>query len=218
MLTRARSALDGLKVDPAPQTTGKPAEAPRPAAAPTQRPIPAKALQPRPAPRGGANGADGPITGPQQRILDSLAWWAAFGIDQPTNEQVGFVAGYSPGSGNFNNLKGQLRAAGLIEYPTPGAVSLTPAGAAISSAPALDVTTAAFHTQVRAKLSAPQLRLFDPILAAHPATMRVEEVAAAADYSAGSGNFNNLRGQLRTIGLIDYPAQGHVRAADWLFP
>lgn len=158
------------------------------------------------------------VTGPQQRILDALAWWAAFGIAQPTNEQVGFVAGYAPGSGNFNNLRGGLRAAGLIEYPAGGRVALTPDGSAKAEAPSIPPSRPAFHAAVRAKLNGPQVKLLDPILAAYPRSLTTEALAAASGYAAGSGNFNNLRGSLRTIGLIDYPANGQVRAADWLFP
>lgn len=158
------------------------------------------------------------ITVPQQKILNALAWWEAFGIEQPTNEQVGFIAGYSPGSGNFNNLKGQLRSLGLLDYPQPGRTSLTDSGKETAEAPSIAVTQAEFHRHVRAKLSGPQLKLFDPVLVAYPDSLTSERVAEAAGYSAGSGNFNNLRGQLRTIGLIDYPRPGEVRAADWLFP
>jgi hypothetical protein len=158
------------------------------------------------------------VTNAQQKILNALAWWRAFGIEQPTNEQVGFVAGYSPGSGNFNNLKGQLRSLGLVDYPQPGRISLTDAGGDKADAPAVAVTQAEFHRHVRAKLSGPQLKLFDPVLATYPDSLTSDGVAEAAGYSAGSGNFNNLRGQLRTIGLIDYPRPGEVRAADWLFP
>jgi hypothetical protein len=158
------------------------------------------------------------LTGPQRRILDALAWWRAFGIETPTSEQVGFVAGYAPGSGNFNNLKGGLRSVGLIDYPARGRMSLTDAGAVVAEQPGIAVTREAFHARVRAKLGAPQLRLLEPALAVYPNSLSTDDVAAAAGYAAGSGNFNNLRGSLRTIGLIDYPSPGQVRAADWLFP
>lgn len=158
------------------------------------------------------------ITGPQQRILNAIAWWQAFGIEHPTNEQAGFIAGYSPGSGNFNNLKGGLRSVGLIDYPAPGKISLTEAGNEKATAPGIDLTREAFHNAVRAKLKGPQLRLLDPVLAAYPESISSDAIADAAGYSPGSGNFNNLRGSLRSIGLIDYPSPGQVRAAEWLFP
>lgn len=158
------------------------------------------------------------LTGPQQRILNAIAWWNAFGIDQPTNEQVGFIAGYSPGSGNFNNLKGGLRSSGLIDYPVGGKLVLTPEGTEKADAPAVEPTRDAFHAAVRAKLKGPQVRLLDPVIAAYPGSIASDDLASSAGYSPGSGNFNNLRGSLRTIGLIDYPSPGQVRAADWLFP
>jgi hypothetical protein len=187
-----------------------------PAAAPPRTPRAATATSTTsaPAPVTPASG----VTVPQQRILNALAWWLAFGLDQPTNEQVGFVAGYAPGSGNYNNIRGGLRAAGLIDYPSGGRLALTDAGLGVAEAPRLAVTREAFHDQVRAKMSPSQLKLIEPILAAYPEALKTDQLAEAAGYAAGSGNFNNLRGSLRTIGLIDYPASGQVRAADWLFP
>lgn len=158
------------------------------------------------------------LTGPQQRILNAIAWWAAFGIAQPSNEQVAFIAGYSPGSGGFNNLKGGLRSAGLIDYPTPGKVSLTDVGADKAETPSVEPTRDAFHAAVRAKLSGPQWRVLEPAINCYPDSIASDDVAATAGYSAGSGGYNNLRGSLRTLGLIDYPSPGMVRAADWLFP
>lgn len=161
--------------------------------------------------------ADG-LTGPQQRILNAVAWWGAFGIEKPTNEQVAFIAGYSPGSGGFNNLKGGLRSSGLIDYPEPGRLKLTEAGEGKANAPTVSPTREAFHDAVRAKLSGPQWRVLEPAISAYPDSIASDQVAQTAGYSAGSGGFNNLRGSLRTLTLIDYPAPGMVRAGDWLFP
>lgn len=178
----------------------------------TPRPMPA----PKPAPKAGPAGA---LTGPQQRILDALGWWLAFGITAPTSEQVGFIAGYAPGSGNFNNLRSGLRSAGLIDYPAGGCIGLTAAGLELVAPPDPDqLTTEHFHARVRAKMSGPQLKLLEPVLAAYPGSVSTADLAAAAGYASGSGNFNNLRGSLRSIGLIDYPSPGQVRAATWLFP
>lgn len=199
-IARAQQALAALRVD-APAGAVKAARAAPVVKVPTAAVIPAAG-----------------ITAPQQRILNALAWWAAFGIELPTNEQVGFIAGYSPGSGNYNNIRGGLRAAGLIDYPAGGKLVLTESGAGKAEGPSVGPTREAFHAAVRAKLNGPQVKLLDPILAAYPSSLGTQELADAAGYSAGSGNFNNLRGSLRTIGLIDYPGTGQVRAADWLFP
>lgn len=157
------------------------------------------------------------ISGPQQRILNSLAWWRAFGIDRPSNEQVAFVAGYSPKSGNFGNLKGGLNTSKLITYPRPGQLELTEDGKAKADAPAKPPTQNEMHSRVMAKLKGPQQRILAPAIAAYPDECSNDQLADEAGYSASSGNFGNLKGSLRSLGLIDYPQPGYVRAADWLF-
>jgi hypothetical protein len=106
----------------------------------------------------------------------------------------------------------------LLDYPSGGLVSLSEAGQDRAEAPTVLPTREAFHQHVRAKLSGSQLRVFDPILAAWPEAIASDAVADQAGYSASSGGFFNLRGSLRTLGLIDYPAGGQCRAEDWLFP
>jgi hypothetical protein len=154
----------------------------------------------------------------QQRVLNAVAWWGAFGIDKPKRGQVAFIAGYSPTSGGFYNLLGGLRTMALLGYPSGGLVSLSEAGQERADAPTVAPTRDAFHSHVRSKLSGSQLRVFDPILAAYPAEIASDAVAEQAGYSASSGGFFNLRGSLRSLGLVDYPSPGQVRAADWLFP
>lgn len=202
-ITRAQLAVGALRVESGPVVEHRPR---RQISGPAHRPEPLAAT-----PAAG-------VTGPQQRILNALAWWKAFGIDQPTNDQVGFIAGYSPSSGGFANLKGGLRTMELVDYPAPGRLRLTESGEDKAEAPSVAVTQEAFHAAVRAKLSGPQVRVLDPILAAYPASITSQEVADATGYSASSGGFANLRGSLRSINLIDYPRPGEVRASDWLFP
>lgn len=42
-------------------------------------------------------------------------------------------------------------------------------------------------------------------------------MAFLAGYTTGGGAYNNPRGRLRTLGLIEYPSPGMVRAKDLLF-
>lgn len=99
--------------------TGNPTEARRTVAA---------ERSPRPGPRAATeNGASGggstDLTGPQQRVLDAIAWYAALGVHQPGKTEVGFIAGYRVGKrigGTYGNILGRLRSLGLIDYPSPG--------------------------------------------------------------------------------------------------
>lgn len=163
-------------------------------------------------------GASRGLTGPQQRILDALAWLADLGIaERASRIQVAFLAGYKPGGGAFNNTLGSLRSAGLISYPSSGEVALTVDGGACACRLDLPPTDEALHRAVLDKLTGPQRRLLQPLIDAWPDEMTVEALAAAAGYEAGGGAFNNTRGSLRSLGLIDYPGPGRAVAQSVLF-
>jgi hypothetical protein len=61
----------------------------------------AAARQPSLAPNGG--GFDVTLSGPQQRILNSLATWKQIGEAPPSNAQVAWRAGNSPSSSSYAN-------------------------------------------------------------------------------------------------------------------
>lgn len=149
---------------------------------------------------------DGSFTRPQMRILESLAMWAALGHASPSREMVAAVAGYSPSSGGFNNLLGQIKTAGAIDYPQPGLVALAVDGIGVIG-----------KDEARAKLAGnltnPQARIVGALVDQGERTR--EELGADTSYSPSSGGFNNLLGQLRTLGLIDYPRPGSVIMSDW---
>lgn len=158
----------------------------------------------KPTPAASGNGAWNP---PQRRILDSLAFWRTVGDEQPRREQVAAVAGYSPGSGNFNNLLGGLKAHGAIDYPVSGSVSLT-----------VEYQTGLVADDARRMLNqiltGPQQKIIEAMRSLGRHASR-EQIAEASGYSAGSGNFNNLLGGLRTLCVIDYPRTGEAAITDW---
>ena len=95
------------------QQSGSPASIQAPA--PTRQPVvPPAARQSSPAVSGGGN-----LSGPEQRIIDSLMTWATWGHYQPSNSQVAWLAGYSPSSSSYANPRGALKSKGLLEYPAP---------------------------------------------------------------------------------------------------
>ena len=160
----------------------------------------------------------GALPGPQQKILNALRWWEAFGIAQPTNEQVAFIAGYSPRSTGYTNPRGAAKSAGLIDYPAPGTVALTGHGLGLALETEKPRTVQALHQAVLEKLPGPQQRILGPLLESYPGGMSNEALATAAGYSHSSTGYTNPRGAMKSLGLVTYPASGHVRAADWLFP
>lgn len=150
-------------------------------------------------------------------FLESL-YRKAFGFQRPSNEQVAFIAGYSPNSTGYTNPRGGLKSAGLVDYPAPGMVGLTDAGRTLANAVESVPSGEELRRRVLAKLPGPQQRILSVAIEAHPEALTNEECATKAGYSASSTGYTNPRGALRTLDAISYPQPGQVRASDWLFP
>jgi hypothetical protein len=165
-------------------------------------------------PREGNNGTGLEITGPGQRILNSLATWGAMGHPAPSNCQVAWLAGYSPTSTGYTNPRGALKSLGLVNYPQPDMVQLTEEGLGNYTALQLNGSLLDF---VLSQLGGPERRILAAIASGHPNTMTNEEAATLAGYSHSSTGYTNPRGALRSKELITYPQPDHVRAAEWLF-
>lgn len=176
-----------------------------PAPAPMQRrqvaarPVP---LPRQPAPMVKANGQ---FSGPQHRILRSLAMWKALGHESPSREMVAAASGYSPSSGGFNNLLGGLATAGAIGKPKPGHLNLLMAVDDMSPEEGRDM--------LLGYLSNPQRKLVDALDGA--GDLSRDDLGSRTEYSSSSGGFNNLIGSLSSLGLITKPAAGYVALSDW---
>lgn len=156
------------------------------------------------------------ISGPEQRILDAIALSESIGITEPLQTAVAFLAGYTYGGGGFNNPRGALKTKGLLEY-RDNRLALTEAGRAFAHQPDVPLTKEMMREKVMSILPGPEKRLLGPLMDAHPLAMANEDLRIAAHYEPGGG-FNNPRGRLKSLGLIDYPSAGFTRANDILFP
>ena len=176
--------------------------------------VPAKTTTPKPEKKA----ADGEaLTGPEQRIIDAIAWLESIGVEQPEQPAVAFLAGYSYGGGGYNNPRGRLNQRRLLEYVPGDRIALTDAGREVANFPDGALTNDQLHERVLSRLPGPEQRLLRPLLEAYPNGMSHEDLAQAANYASGSGGFNNPRGRLRTLGLIEYRGGTSV-ARDLLFP
>jgi len=160
------------------------------------------------------------LDNPARRILDALAWFEAIGIDAPQGTALAFMSNYSgEDNGAYKNNRSRLRVAGLVTYPTDGAVQLTDEGRALAQMPDVPPTGEGLRTAVLGKLDEPLRRVLRPVIEAYPGHVEGEDLAATAGYSdATNGAYKNNRSRLRTLGLVTYPRDGAVRAADILFP
>lgn len=156
------------------------------------------------------------LSGPEQRILDAIAWFESIGIDTPNQVGVAFLAGYVYGAGGFNNPRGALNRKGLVEYVGKG-IRLTDVGRAAAKQPAAPLTIDEMHAHVRSVLPGPETAILNVLLQGYPQAMPKEQVAEASGYQFGAGGFNNPIGRLRTLGLVQYPQKGYAVASKILF-
>lgn len=168
----------------------------------------APSVAPKPAPRP-QPGATAGLRAPQRRVLASIGFWASVGMDQPTRAQVAGVAGYSPSSGGFNNLLGQLNSAGLITIPASGRVGLAP------GAPYDHLDAEGAKVKVLSVLSNPEKKLVQAMVDDGGGPMARDGLAAATEYSPTSGGFNNLIGGLCTLTIFEKPGPGQVQISNW---
>lgn len=157
------------------------------------------------------------ITGPQQRILNALVWLASVRIEPAPRITLALLADASPNSSSYANNLGALRTAGLIDYPSGGTIVLTGAGRASAVLPRAAPTSDLLHSNLMAKLPAPQWRILEILIKKYPRALSRGALADLASASSGSSSYANNLGALRSFGFIDYPAPGHVVALPVLF-
>lgn len=156
------------------------------------------------------------LSGPEQRILDAVAWLVSIGVDSPEQPAVAFLAGYTIGGGAYNNPRGALRTKGLIDY-AGDRIRLTDAGRAAAHWPDDVLTAEELQRRVLERLPGPEQRILRVLLGAYPESVDNDDLAREAGYEPGGGAYNNPRGRLRSLGLIHYPERGRVAALPLLF-
>lgn len=161
---------------------------------------------------------DTKISRPQQNILNVLASFETIGHNHVVRPMVAAFCGVSSRGSGFEKNLGTLRKFGMIEYPNGGTMRLTDIGRALASATIELHDVAAVHDAWCAVVSLPQAEIIGVLVHIYPNDLSREEIAEKVGVSAASSGFEKNLGTLRTLGAIDYPAKGRVRAADLLFP
>ena len=179
---------------------------------PPRAPLKATRGQIRPSKSG-----DSGLSGPEQRIVDAIAWFEAIGVQEPEQPGVAFMAQYTYGSGGYNNPRGSLNQKGMVRYLPGDHIALTDGGRAVARYPDIDPSDEALHEAVLGKLDGPMRRILEPLLAHYPHGYDNETLATKAGYAPDSGGYNNPRGKLKSLGLVEYRDK-KVFARSILFP
>lgn len=154
------------------------------------------------------------LTGPQQTILQALAWWRHKGHTAPLRPQIAAIAGWKANSSHLKNRLSELSTMGLVEYPEPKRVRLTDAG--IAAAPAPD-TGLSLEEDIRAVLTNPQLAIFNALLPHGTKPRTRSEIARACGWDPGSSHLKNRLSELSTMQIVTYPAPRVVALEGWIF-
>lgn len=136
----------------------------------------------------------------------------------PGKPTVAAMADASSKSSSFGNNLGALRSAGLITYAIPGCVGLTVMGFEVANLPDKPTTQADVHAAWLAMVTRPQAAILEVLIGTWPEPMPKALLADSVGASSISSSFGNNLGALRSLGAIDYPQAGFVKATDLLFP
>lgn len=185
--------------------------------APRRIPVVASAPRPMPVAQPRAVVPVGDLTGPEQRILNACAWLESIGVRELRNTAVAFLAGYTVGGGGYNNPRGALRTKGLIDYAGSDCLVITDEGNRFAQVPDSSLTVEELHERVLRILPGPEQKILTEVLKVYPRDIDKEDLANRSGYTNGGGGFNNPLGRLRTLGLVDYPRKGYVKAESLLF-
>lgn len=157
------------------------------------------------------------LSGPEVRVLASLAWWKAMGVSLPGGAAVAVMARYTVTSSSYEKPRAQLKAKGLLTLTGTGQVSLTDAGEALAPPVSAPTTREELHRCVLGNLKGPERRLLGPLLEAYPEGLTNATLAERSRYAVTSSSYEKPRAALVALGLATLNS-GLVRAADFLFP
>lgn len=185
--------------------------------APTPAPAPVRIQTPTIRAAPAQTNGDAQLSNSQLKVLSRLVeLLECTGQSSVKKEQLAAWSEYSPTSGGYNNLLGSLRSAGYIDYPQPGMVHITDAGRAIAQPENIPVSSDEMRERAKRVLNGSEAKLID-ILHRSRETWSKEQLGQESGFSHTSGGFNNYLGHMRTLGFVEYPAPGQVKAADWLY-
>lgn len=151
-----------------------------------------------PAPR-----SDG-ISGPQQRMLDALAWLDSVGAPGAKWSVLAFLSGQSPKSSGFEKNVSVLRSSGhLLGNGKTIGFELSEQGAAAANAPTSPASSDELHRAIYEKISTPQERMLRALIEAYPHNLTWDELAVRGEQSPTSSGFEKNVSTLKSYGLID---------------
>lgn len=154
----------------------------------------------------------------QQRILDALAELKAFGIAPASRAQVGIIASYDLTGGTGSKHISKMIEDGLLSIPIPGALELTTEGERMAAPPPESLSLEDFHRAALSKLSPGEARILEYLISIYPEVQSRADVGTAVAYDLTGGTGSKHIAKLTTLGFVDIPRPGQLRAGELLYP
>jgi hypothetical protein len=167
-----------------------------------------------------SSAGNGDLSGPEMKILTSVAELEALKLYPADKLQVALLAGYTNvRSGGFSEPVGRLVTNGYLASPQPGVLTITDAGVQTVGHIEPPQTAEEMQARVMAKLTGPEQKLLSVLIAHYPKALTKDALAAACDppyTNIRSGGFSEPLGRLNRLGLVQAD-RGQVAAAPVLF-
>jgi hypothetical protein len=158
------------------------------------------------------------VSGVGQRILNTIAGLADLGVGDPDKATVAALVGYHPNAKSYANAMGALNSSGFVQYLSGGRVTLTGEGQARAESKLAINSLDELHKLWFDRLGGVAEKILTPLINDYPSEASADAVAESAGYHPNAKSFANAKGRLRTLGLIEYPKPGYIRATKVLFP
>ena len=153
----------------------------------------------------------------ERRLLGTLASLHNLGLRGVSREVAAPLSKQSHRSSAYIALVTDLHKRGLLFYPTPGQLALTPEGRAAATPAAKPVSDAELQAAWLGQLKSYEETLAKELLRAYPKALSRDELSVLTGYSSASSRFAAAVTKLRKFGLADYPSTGMVVAGTNFF-
>lgn len=161
--------------------------------------------------------SNGEVSRPQMRILAELAMFESLRITPLPKKMLAAASGVSHSSSGYDKNLSTLRTKGMIDYPSPGMIALSDPGRSVAPPIEEPAYPAAMLERCKEVISGPQFRILEELFRAYPDAIDRTTLAEKVGQSETSSGYDKNISTLRSAGMVEYPAQGQVKAANWLF-
>lgn len=143
-------------------------------------------------------------------LLDVLAWFKKIGVDSVERPLLAMFAQVSSKSSSYSKALARLLNDDLIEYPQPGYVSITVAGARRATAQSPIETNEQLHAELCHRLPSGQSKIIAALTTMARSTITRDALADRAGLSPTSSQYGKDLAALRSMGLLSYPSPGVI--------